>query len=69
MKSDEACALLAKVLNKLNQGEPKTLYRLAEARRIFKCKQLDKVPGQIDSLLKDSSKLVSISDIYYGYLL
>jgi hypothetical protein len=69
VKSDEACALLAKGLDKLNRGDPKTLYRLAEARRIFKCKQLEKIGGEIDSLLKDSSKLVSINDIYYGYLL
>ena len=69
MKSDEACALLAKGIDRFNHGDPKTLYRLAEARRIFKCKQLDKVPSQIDSLLKDSSKLVSVNDVYYGYLL
>lgn len=69
MKSDEACALLAKGLGKLNRGDPRTLYRLAEARRIFQCKQLEKIGADIDSLLKDPSKLVSIYDIYFGYML
>lgn len=68
-QSDQACSLLNKGLKQLNQESPQTLYHLAEASRLFKCKTLDKIGSQIEASLKDTKNFDDINDIYYMFLL
>lgn len=42
---------------------------MAEAKRLFNCKTLDKLEGSIANVLKDSKSLADASDWYYAYVI
>lgn len=67
--SDAACTLLGKGLKQINQDVPLNLYYLAEAKRLFKCKSLDKLDTTITSVLKDSKALTDATDLYHAFKL
>lgn len=56
-------------MNKLNQEVPMTLYHLAEAKRIYKCKFLDRLHEQIEAIFKDTKNVEDLNDIYYLFLM
>ncbi len=61
--------MVAKGLKQLNQESPKTLYNLAEANRLFKCKQLSNIKDQIKASLSDTKSIDNLNDIYNLFLL
>jgi len=56
-------------MNKFDQGVPKTIYRLAEAHRLFKCKPLEKIGSLVESFLGNTKNLKEVNELYYGLLL
>ena len=66
--SDTGCTLVSKGLKQVNQDVPQNVFYLAEIKRIFNCKSLDKIDTSISSVLKDKS-LTDSSDLFYAYML
>lgn len=45
------------------------MYYLAEIKRIFNCKSLDKLESSIQTALKDSKSLTGVNDLYHAFIL
>ena len=67
--SDTACTLIGKGLKQINQDLPQNLYYLAEAKRLFNCKNLDKLDASVTAVLKDSKSLTEAADLYHVFVL
>ena len=66
---DSACGIVTKGLKQINLDVPQNLYYLAEFKRLFNCKSIDKLDTSITGLLKDAKSLTEPVDLYHAYLL
>lgn len=66
--SDSVCSIVDKGLKQVNQDLPHNVFYLAEIKRIFNCKVLDKLDTTIQTVLKDKS-ISEPTELYFAYLL